>query len=116
MAYPIPLFELSGNNCGIGISPLVILSSSERTEKERIILLDTYTLTISFSIPDVAEGEWFCYAYIAAICKALKENPTLDGNVEQAVISGKKYILPKKPNCGESWGLVLTINVTVVNQ
>jgi hypothetical protein len=64
-------------------------------------------------IPDTPDGELLCYAYSAAIGKALGENPTLGGVADRAVIAGKKYNKPKKPNCGESWELVITMRLTV---
>jgi hypothetical protein len=33
--------------------------------------------------------------------------------VNRAVLTGKKYIRPKKPGCGEEWKLVLSVRVTV---
>jgi hypothetical protein len=54
----------------------------------------------------------YCYGYASAFEKALKENVTLGGIADRAVITGKKYVQPKKPNCGEGWGLMLTLRVT----
>jgi hypothetical protein len=82
-------------------------------EKERIIILDAYSLSITFSLPETPESELFCYAYSAAVCKALQENPTLGGVADRAVMIAKKYIPPKKINCGQGWELVLTLRITV---
>jgi hypothetical protein len=95
------------------VAPAVSLASCERSEKERIVLVDAYSVAICFSLLDTVESEWHCYSYAAAVTKALGEDPTLGGTVDRAVITGKKYIQPKKPNCGEGWGLVLFLRVTV---
>jgi len=111
--FAIPLVELVGYESGTTVCPIISLATCERTEKERIIRLDTYSLTITFNLPEMPESELFCYAYSAAFGKVVSENPTLGGVVDRAVIVGKKYIPPKKPHCGEGWGLVLTLRITV---
>jgi hypothetical protein len=98
---------------GLAVSPTVSLASCERTEKERIIKQDTYSLSISFTLQEHEDGELYCYGYAYAFGKALGEDITLGGIADRAVITGKKYLPPKKPNCGEGWGLVLTLRVTV---
>jgi hypothetical protein len=98
---------------GSVVVPVISLSTCERTEKERIVRLDAYSLNITFSMPESLESELFCYAYAAAVEKALAENPTLDGIAERAVITGKKYKPPKAPHCGEGWEVVLSLRVTV---
>jgi hypothetical protein len=82
-------------------------------EKERIILLDAYSLIITFSLQEMPESELFCYAYAAAVCKALQENPTLGGVADRVTVSGKKYAPPKKADCGEGWEVVISLRVTV---
>jgi hypothetical protein len=109
----IPVVEFSNFASKHNIVPAVSLVSCERTEKERIIRLDAYTVTITFSIPETQETELYCYGYAYAVCKAISENPTLDGVADRAVVSGKKYSSPKKPGCGENWGTVITLRVTV---
>jgi hypothetical protein len=92
---------------------VVALASCERTEKERIILLDAYSLTITFSMPENPESELYCYAYANAFDKALGENVTLGGVAERAVITAKKFIPPKKPSFGQGWEMVISLRVTV---
>jgi hypothetical protein len=105
----VPSVEFSG---GYGsVCPHIVLSTCERTEKERIIRLDAYTLTISFIIPEEPCGERYCYTYAAAVEKALTEKPSLDGTASRAVLTGKKYIPPKKPLCGADWEVILTVRV-----
>jgi len=95
------------------VAPAITLSGCERTEKERIIRLDAYSLTINFTLQEHIDGELYCYGYSAAFSKALGEDVTLGGIVDKAVIAEKKYVPPKKPNCGEGWGLVITLRVSV---
>lgn len=109
----IPVIEFSNFANKHTVVPAVSLVSCERTEKERIICLDAYTVTITFTIPETQETELYCYGYANAVCKALGENPTLGGVVDRAVVSGKKYSSPKKPGCGENWETVIALRVTV---
>jgi len=109
----VPIIEFSAFANRHIVAPAISLVSCERTEKERIIRLDAYSLSISFTLPETQETELYCYGYAAAVCKAIGENPTLGGVVDRAVISGKKYIQPKKPGCGEDWEMVIALRVTV---
>ena len=111
--YPIPLIEISGYKGGAVVVPVINLASCERTEKERIIRLDAYLITISFSIPESPESELYCYAYSGAVSRALYEDPTLGGAADRAVITAKKYNPPKKPHCGEGWELVISLRLTI---
>jgi len=109
----IPVVEFSNFANRHIVAPAISLESCERTEKERIIRLDAYSLSISFTLPETQETELYCYGYAAAVCKALGENPTLDGVVDRAIVSGKKYSQPKKPECGDDWEMVIALRVTV---
>jgi len=110
---PVPPIEF-GDFCGnYAVVPVITLSSCERTEKERIICLDAYSMTVTFTLPETPEGELNCYAYSGVVSKAIYDNPTLGGIADRAVITAKKYLSPKKPNCGEGWQLVITLRVTV---
>ena len=65
----IPLVEF-GNYAGPDVVvPVVALSSCERSEKERLILLDAYSVSITFTLPDMEESEFNCYAYSAVVGK-----------------------------------------------
>jgi len=108
-----PLVEFSDYGGSSSVVPVVSLSSCEQTEKERIIKQDTYFITITFTIPENPDSELYCYAYATAFEKALNEDVTLGGVADRAVITGKKYNSPKKPNCGMCWELVLSLRVTV---
>jgi len=113
MQFPIPTVEFGEYRGGLTVVPSIALNSCERTEKERIIRLDAYTLTVIFTLPETPESELYCYAYSGAISRAIYDNPTLGGIVDRAVITGKKYLSPKKLNCGESWQLVITLRLTI---
>jgi hypothetical protein len=111
---PVEFGNYRGGSTAVGAcGPAITLSACERTEKERIIRLDVYSLTITFTVPEHPEGERNCYAYAAAVDKALREDPTLGGTASRAVITGKKYVPPKTPHCGEGWTVMLTLRVTI---
>jgi hypothetical protein len=116
MESPIPPVEIGNYRGGSAVVPVIALSACERTEKERIIRLDAYTLTIAFAVPEHADSELLCYAYAAAVDRALAEDPALGGVAERAVLTGKKYVEPKTPQCGDCWNVVLTLRITAENQ
>ena len=95
------------------IAPLVSLLSCEQTEKERIVKMDTYMVTVTFPVLDSVESELFCFAYVDAFSKALVDDVTLGGIADRAVIINKKYVPPKKANCGMDWELIITLRITV---
>jgi hypothetical protein len=97
------------------LTPVLRLSSCERIEKERIIRLDAYILTVAFTVPEHPEGEWNAYAYAWAAATALRENLTLGGIADWAVLTGKKYTPPKQNGTGGEWTVVLTLWITVEN-
>jgi len=107
------IFEDSEFKSNTSIVPVVKLSGCERTEKERIICINAYSLTISLTVPETADSEFFCYGYSSAISKALGENPTLGGIVNRAIVTDTKYIPPKVANCGQDWQVIITLRVTV---
>ena len=111
--FVIPVIEF-GDYCGSGsVVPVITLTSCERTEKERIIRLDVYSLTVSITLPETPESELHCYAYSGAIGRAIYDDPTLGGVVDRVVVTGRKYLSPKKPYCGEGWGIVIMLRVAV---
>ncbi|GHV72263.1 hypothetical protein AGMMS49928_28710 [Spirochaetia bacterium] len=111
--FSLPLIEFGGYEGGSAVVPIISLSTCERTEKERIIRLDAYTLTIVFALPESPESELHSYAYAAAVDRALGEDPALGGAASRTVLMGKKYIPPKKAHCGDGWEVVLSLRVTV---
>jgi hypothetical protein len=111
--FSIPALEFGACGCGYAVEPVIVLSECERTEKERIIRLDTFALTVTFSLPDATESERFLYAYAGAVCRAVYDDPTLGGITDRAVIVNKKYIAPKKAHCGEGWALVISMRLSV---
>jgi len=109
----IPLFEFSDYIGTSAITPVINLLSCERSEKERIIQLDTYSMTITITLSDNNESEMYCYGYAHAIGKAIKEDVTLGGVVDRALITGQKVVPPKIAKCSMYWELVLTLRITV---
>ena len=108
-----PLIEFSAYKGASAITPVISLSSCELTEKERIVRQEAYTLTISFSVPETADSELSCYAYATAFGIVLDKDVTLGGVVDRAVITNKKYVPPKKPNCGMEWETIISLRITV---
>jgi len=111
MEFSVPPVEFG--DYGNSVSPLISLSTCERSEKERIVRLDAYSLSITFSLYESKESEMYCYAYAFAVCKAVGENPTLGGVADRAVVTGKKYAPPKKAHCGQGWEVAISLRVTV---
>jgi len=111
--FQIPIIEF-GIFRGINvIAPIIALSSCEQTEKERIIKQDSYSLTVTFPVFDTVESELFCYAYADAVNKALADDVTLGGVADRALITGKKYVPPKKPDCSLDWELNISMRITI---
>jgi hypothetical protein len=124
---PLEFGNYRGGSAVVGASsPVVALAACERTEKERLIRLDTYALTITFVVPEGvpfgspngnAENQGFsaicCYAYAWAVEAALREDPTLGGIAGRAVLTGKKYAPPKQSGTGGEWTVVLTARIVV---
>jgi hypothetical protein len=113
LQFYIPLFEFGNYNGYEAIVPSISLTSCECSEKERIIRIDAYSLTISLTLPETLYSELYSYAYSAAICNAIEQNPTFDGIADRAMVYGKKYNHPKKPNCGQDWELVISLRITL---
>jgi hypothetical protein len=111
--FSIPMIEFGNYSGGTSVVPVIALSTCERTEKERIIRQDSYSLTITFNFGETPESELHCYAYSGAVGRVVDDDPTLGGVVDRAVINGKKYVQPKKPHCGEGWQLVISLRITV---
>ena len=100
----VPLIEF-GQYCSESvIVPVIELKTCECTEKERIIRMDAYSLTVTFTFPDTENSDLFGYAYGAVVKRALIENPTLDSVVDRGTIIAKKY---------EDSKLVMTLRLTV---
>jgi hypothetical protein len=94
------------------VSPEISLTGCERSEKERIVRMECFTVTVSFSCGG-EYGERTCYAYAGAMAAALLENPTMGGIASRAELTGKKYSPPKHPGTGEGWEIILTLRVVV---
>jgi hypothetical protein len=94
------------------VTPELSISTCERSEKDRIVLLDAYKVIITFTCPE-QNGERNCYVYAGAVDRALREDSTLGGTADYALLVKKEYIAPKRPGTGEPWEAVLTLRVTV---
>ena len=113
LEFQIPIIEF-GIFRGVNvIVPVINLSSCEQTEKERIVKQDTYSVTVNFPVLDTVESEMFCFAYADAFSKALCDDVTLGGVADRAVIINKKYVPPKKSDCGMDWELIISLRITV---
>ena len=95
------------------IAPLITLASCEQTEKERIVKQDAYSMTVTFPVLDTVESELFCFAYADAFQKVLVDDETLVGVADRAIITAKKYVPPKKANCGMEWELIISLRISV---
>ena len=113
LEFKIPIIEFGIFRGDTVIAPVVSLSSCEQTEKERIIKQDTYSITITFPVLDTVESELFCFAYADAFNKSLGVDVTLGGVADRAVIINKKYVPPKKADCGMDWELIISLRITV---
>jgi hypothetical protein len=111
----IPVIEFGNYKNNSVVVPVIALAGTELTEKERIIKLDTFALTITFSIEETSESERNLYVYSGAVGRAFYDNPTLDGVVDRAVITSKKNVPPKKLHCGQEWELIISVRITVEN-
>jgi hypothetical protein len=70
-------------------------------------------MSVHLSFPETTESELYCYVFSGAFNKALNEDPALSGIADRAVLIEKKYLPPKKPNCGDSWEIVIKLRITV---
>jgi hypothetical protein len=111
--FAVPPIELGRYRGGDVAVPVIGLSTGERTEKERIVRAEVYSLTIAFAVPEMPEGERRCYAYAAAVETALGEDITLGGVADRAELMGKRYSPPKQPGGGGNWELALSLRVTI---
>jgi hypothetical protein len=111
--YQIPLIEFSDYNGEFAVVPVLVLSSCELSEKERIIRQEAYSLTVTFSLQETPKSELFCFAYSSSLERAIKDNPTLGGVVDRALVTGKKYVPPKKPHSGEGWEVIVSLRLTI---
>jgi hypothetical protein len=116
MQMTVPFIEFSDYKGGNVVVPVITLVSCERSEKERILRLDAYSLSIIFTLIETPESELYCYAYADSVCKALGENPTLGGTVNRASVTGKKYQPPKKATGGNEWEITISLRITIENE
>jgi len=111
--YVIPIIEFSNYSGSTAVTPVITLSSCECSEKERLLRIDAYSLVISFIVFDNPDCELCCYAYAAAVDKAIMLDTTLGGVVNRTVLVGKKYKGQQKLVHGDGWELNLTFRIIV---
>jgi hypothetical protein len=111
--FHIPPIEFGQSGFTGSVTPVISLSPCERSEKEWIVQLDAYTLTVTFIAPEHQAGERNCYAYASSVAAALREDPTLSGAASRAELAGKKYSPPKQSGTGGEWELELKIHILV---
>jgi hypothetical protein len=105
-------FTHTPNGGYYAVTPELSVSTCERSEKDRIVLLDAYKATVAFTIPE-QNGERNCYAYAGTVDRVLREDPTLGGTADYALLVKKEYKAPKRPGTGEPWEVELQIRILV---
>jgi hypothetical protein len=113
MEWHVPLVEFGDYRGDLVVVPVVGLTGCERSEKERVVRMDAYSLTITFAVPENPYGERNVYAYGWAVDRAVSGDPALGGVADRAALTGKKYVPPKHPGTGEGWEVVLTLRIIV---
>jgi hypothetical protein len=88
----VPLFEIEGQRKlgAYGVKPDIDVSDCELSEKERVIKLQAYTLTITFCVKGF-EHKRLLYIYAYAIEKAIGDDPTFGGVADRVALTHKKY-------------------------
>jgi hypothetical protein len=88
----VPLFEIEKCRSlgGYGVKADIDISECELSDKERIIKLQAYTLTITFCVKGF-EHKRLLYIYAYAIEKAIADDPTFGGVADRVAVTHKKY-------------------------
>jgi len=115
LGFHVPSLELGDSGGREAVVPLVSLAASERTEKERIVRVNAYSVEIQIPVDDLREwdGETLAYCYGAAIERAVGVDNSLGGIVDRAVITKMEYVRPKRRYCGDHWIVAARLRVTV---
>jgi methyl coenzyme M reductase beta subunit len=101
------------DTAGDGTLVSVVLSSCERSRKERVVRVDAYMVTVTADLPCGEESEHEAYAFAAGVEATLANDPALGGAADRAALAGKKYLPARMPGVGEGWRVLLTLRVTV---
>ena len=99
-------FALGRGSGRYGITPEIRLACGERSEKERVVLVDVYTVTIAFVC---VRGECSSYPYAWAVDQALRADTTLGGVVDRVSLVKKTWAALKGPEDGTE--LTFTLRV-----
>ena len=113
LEYQLPMIEFNNFANRYFVTPAIIITGCEQTEKERVIRLSAYSVTITCNIQETPESSLYAFAYLAGIRKAVAENSTLGGVVDRAVLTSGKIVPPKVAGCGQEWQVVVDLRVTV---
>ncbi|GHU40836.1 hypothetical protein FACS1894190_08210 [Spirochaetia bacterium] len=108
----VPLVELSssGKLGSYGVCPQIELSEAARTDKDRIVRTDAYTMTITF-VMNSQNNKRDVYCYAAALESAINDDPTFGGVADRVAFVNRKY-----KGMAESSGecqAVFTLRVTI---
>ena len=113
LEYQLPIIEFNNYANRYFVTPAIIITGCEQTEKERVIRLSAYSVTITCNIPETPESSLYAFAYLAGIRKAVAENPTLGGVVDRTVLTSERIVPPKVAGCGQEWQVFIGLRVTV---
>jgi len=115
LSFHVPTLEFGTHSGREVIVPHVSLSACERSEKERIVFVNAYTVEIGIPVDDLRDwdGELLAFAYGAAIRRAVRLNPSLGGLADRTVITKMDYLEPKRRFCGDCWIVAARLRVTV---
>jgi hypothetical protein len=108
----VPLFEIDGQHKlgAYGVKPDIDISDCELSEKERVIRLQAYTLTITFCVKSF-EHKRLLYIYAYAIEKAIACDPTFGGVADRVALIHKKY---SKRDAG-MWEIAISVRAVIEN-
>jgi hypothetical protein len=62
---PVPVIGYSNHGGFYSTFPAVTLNACESTEKERIIRIDAYNVTVSFTLSEMPEGETYSFPQVS---------------------------------------------------
>ena len=111
--YSVPVIEFGKYTGANVIVPKIDLVSCERTEKERLILLDAYSLTVTFNVRDCPDSVLYTWIYFCAANKVFNESPTLDGIADRLTLTCVDIKPPKVFDCGQDWQVTAKLRITV---
>ena len=111
----MPLIEFGDYQGRDRVRPEILILHVERTVKERILLADTFALSITIPVMDLPmyDAETMVYLYGSATTKTIRENPTLGGIVDNVSVARSEFAKPNARHCGDYWLNTTLLRVTV---